>query len=163
MKKFIILIFLCLFIAGCGDKYKNEEDFKEIEYNIPESFTNDNDNTFGRYYNCDDNDVYSYVAIHSYEKSLYDSKEKWFKNNFTFTLNDKVSDLEELDINGNKVLFLKIESEHNVNYCYGFESSNNYYSLSYSIYDYKSGDRADMDTNKCYISHEDIINSVKLK
>ncbi len=164
MKKLLVLIMLCLFVVGCADKYyDSEEDFSEIDYNIPNEFEVDDDNSFSKYYNCDENDVYSYVSIHSYKKSLYKDKEKWFKGCFTITLNDKVSDIEEIEINGSKVLFLKIESENSIYYCYGFESSNYYYSLTYSIYDYESGDRADIDTNKCYISRDAIVNSVTLK
>jgi len=162
IKKFFLLI-TCMFLVGCNSKEKQIDEFKEISYNVPSVFKKDDDYTFSKYYDYEENNVNCTISFSASDKSIYKNKEDWFKGTFTFTLNDKVSDLKEEEINGNKVLFIEKKSEKVTDYYYGFESTNYYYLINYNIYDYKDGDREDIDTNKCFTLRENIISSVKLK
>lgn len=136
MKRILIIsliIISCLFLSGCEDKeekvYK-ENIISEIKYLIPDTFEKDDDYIYTRYQNYKDDDIYCNVSIHSYEKKYYDEdREIWFKDQIRVNLNDRVSELEENDIQNNNALFIEADKSDNktVDYYYGFVSRNYYY------------------------------------
>ena len=54
IKKFFLLI-TCMFLVGCNSKEKQIDEFKEISYNVPSVFKKDDDYTFSKYYDYEEN------------------------------------------------------------------------------------------------------------
>jgi len=154
---FIFIVFII--VDTVEDKmYDNEvrESFSELILDAPDEF--DKDDTYYINYSYDDNGTYCYMNIYPSEK--YNTLEYEFNESVRYTLNDKVSGLNELNINGNKVLNAEVETEDSKEYYYGIESKNYYYIIKYSIYDNMKGDRSDIDTNLCYSAKDRIISSL---
>lgn len=166
---FGIIVFFVLFIIVSSyiketkfeKKYEieKEKEFEEIEYVIPEMFEKSEDYTS---YSYGENNVHCYAYFYASKKYDYNF-ETWFKERVHITLDDEVSKLEETIVDGRKGYHVNVKSGRRDEHYYGFESTNYYYSLSYSITDYKNGDREDKDTNPCYIAEHKIIDSIKLK
>jgi len=143
------------------DEKEKAKTFEEISYTIPKEFERDEE-YYGKYYNYVGDSIYCGVFIYSYEK-YYDDFLEWFKNQIHINLNDSVSEIEEIELNNKKVYSVEIKNENEIEYHYGIESSNYYYSIEYYISDRLKGDRVDMDTNPCYVSKDKIISSIKIK
>jgi hypothetical protein len=160
----VILGFIFFLVSDDDDDYYFGEDlFSEISYEVPSKFEGDEDYSYSRYYNYDDDSLYCYFRVSASEKEYYDDLEDWFKEMITFSLSDKVSDLKEVSINDSKMYYIDKKSNGNIEYYYGVESSNYYYLLTYSIDDFENGDRSDLDSNFCYNSKDRILSSVKVK
>ena len=142
--------------------------FGEITYVTPENFENDDHNSFRTLSYLDsDNDTYCYVDIDSYSKELYSDAKYIIENYVHFDLKDEVSDLEEFSVSGKKAYKINIKSMgdlslDNISY-YSIDSSNYVYLIKYTVYDYKKGDREDLDTNVCYTSRDAFIKSIQVK
>ena len=162
MKKVLLVLFMVLILCGCGKEEENH-DFDEIEYIIPDEFEETDGSIYSKSYYYRDDDAYCYIYVRPDEKNLYnEDKEVWFKGNIRLSLNDKVSDLTELDVNGKKVLFVEKESDGDITKYYAFESSNYYYLLEYEINKYHT----ENETNRndiCSNLVDEVINSVKTK
>lgn len=161
---FFIINFLKSLINGEYNTSNEETTYKEkIVYEVPKKFEKiDND-----YYNYDNNDVYCSINIIETEKSLYyqsyTSLDDYLKNNITIHLSDEVSNIEELNINNNKLLYLSVKTKNEIVYYYGIEGTEKYYMLEYKINDDKNGDRNDINDNLCYTAKDKILNSIKIK
>ena len=165
----IILIFVPFLWPSIPNNYKenNKEYFKEISYTVPSEFELD-DYHHSRNYSYYDTSLNCYIDIRAQEKLREQSFEKWFKGDISFTLNDELSELEELEINGNKILGIQKRrgedySWSEVEYYYGVESSNYYYMIEYRIIDYKNGDRTDTETSMCLSTLDTFLSSIKTK
>ena len=169
MKKIriILLLFFCLLLVACDNDDYNEENkkrFSEISFDVPDVFEEDKDYIYLREYYYRDDDVYCYISFHVSDKTAYtDDKETWFKKQIRHSLNDKVSELEEVDIYDNKAYKVTIQSGKDVDYYYGFESTNHYYLLDYQITDYNEETNENIRTNPCYKYMDEIVYSIKLK
>lgn len=161
---FFIINFFKKLVNGEYDTNEEKQIYKEkIVYKIPKKF----EKIYDDYYNYDTDDVYCSINITETEKSLYynsyTSLDEYLKNNITIHLSDQVSDMEELKINNNKVLYLSVKTKNEIVYYYGVEGTEKYYMLEYKIHDYKKGDRKDIDTNICYTAKDKILNSIEIK
>ena len=169
MKKIriILLLVFCLLLVACESDDYNEENkkrFSEISFNVPEVFEEDKDYIYLREFYYKGDNVYCYVNFSASDKSTYsDDKETWFKKQIRFSLNDKVSELEEVDIYDNKAYKVTVQSGKDFDYYYGFESTNHYYLLDYQITDYNEETNEDIQTNPCYKYIDEIVYSIKLK
>ncbi len=162
MKKVLLVLFMVLILCGCGKEEENH-DFDEIEYIIPDEFEETDGSIYSKSYYYRDDDAYCYIYVRPDEKDLYnEDKEVWFKGNIRLSLNDKVSDLKELDVNGKKVLFVEKDSNGDITKYYAFESSNNYYLLEYEINRYNDENET-YKNSPCYTLVDEVINSVKTK
>lgn len=162
------IIGICIlntFFANVIEKYddaSNSSEFDEIVYEVPSSFEKDGMYTYSKYYSASDNNVYCHINVDSSNK-YYTEYEDWFKHNVMVQLSDKVSEIKELNINGNKVLHVTVETDSSKYYYYGIESSNHYYMFKYSISDYMKGDIPDIDKNACYNSVDLLVSSINIK
>ncbi len=148
-------------------KEKNEDYFTEISYKVPKTFEED-DYSNSKYYSFYDTSLNCTIDIRADKKLHEESFEKWFKGEINFNLNDEVSELEQLDINGNKILGIQKKSGENYSWSeveryYGVESSNYYYIIDYRIIDYKNGDRTDTETSMCLSTLDTFLSSIKTK
>ena len=164
MKKilFIFIIVICsMLLVGCGDSSNDDEaEFSEISYNVSDDFERYSEY---RGYSYSDDDVYCRLWVNAYTREYYDEdREVWFKSMINVNLNDKVSELKEIDVNGNKALYIEVNDKNDVNYYYGFVSNNYYYLFDYSISVYDDEKPGVLEDNKCYKYINDVINSVKL-
>ncbi len=159
---FFVFYFICQIVDSKKEKERMEIMFEEITYNVPSEFKYD-DYYATKDYRYSDNEVYCNFTIRSSNKEYYDNLEKWFKERINFNLNDKVSELNEVDINGKTFLNINRENIHEKIYYYGVSSSNYNYFIEYIISDYKNGDREDINDNLCYNSLDKIISSINVK
>jgi hypothetical protein len=161
----IVVMFLIIKSVSFKEDAKDTLVFSEISYEVPKEFELDNSITHNRLYSYSEDSLYCYLTISSYEKEYYDDFEEWFKERIVFNLNDKVSDLEQLNVNGNNILHINRvrNKENSKNSYYGLSSKNYYYFINYDITDYLNGDRENMDDNLCYNAIDEIISSIKLK
>ncbi len=166
----ITIIFIGLFIIylistmidNKKEKEQMELQFSEITYSVPSEFE------YESYYSIKDysysnNNVYCNFAVHSYKKEYYDDFEEWFKERIIINLNDKVSELKQVDVNGKTLLNINKENVNEKSYYYGISSSNYNYFIEYEISDYMNGDREDINDNLCYNSLNKIISSINVK
>ncbi len=166
----VIIAFIGLvvfhFISQITNNKKEKEEmelrFKEITFSVPSEFEYEPYYTI-KDYSYSDNGVYCNFAIRSSDKEYYDSLEEWFKERINFNLNDKVSELKEVDINGKTFLNINKEYVNEKSYYYGVSSSNYNYFIEYTISDYMNGDREDINDNLCYNSFDKIISSINVK
>lgn len=164
----IIIVLIALFtVFGLGlFNSKNGPHlnlFSQIQYKVPSKFEKDEDYSYSRYYRYRENDVSCSLSFHVDEKDYYDNLEEWFKDQIRFNLNDEIGKLEEIDLNHSKALYIDKKSRGSFDYYYGVESEDYYYLVTYNIYDYKYGDRADIDSNLCYNSKDKIVNTIIVK
>ena len=142
--------------------YNDDEMYTEITYTVPDSFEYD-DNSYTKYYSYYMDSGYCSFYIDADDKDYYDGLKDWFNERIRFSLNDKVSDLTEVIINGNKMFYIDKKGKYGTEYYYGVESSNHYYLLIYTVYDRSNGDRSDYGTNICDTARDEIIKTVNVK
>jgi hypothetical protein len=165
---FVGVAVLCGFVITeiYNDINDDANNFDEITYNVPDKFDNDKYD-YLRSMSYSENDLYCYIDIESYEKGYYRDAKKVIENNVHFDLKDEVSDLEEFSVSGRKAYKINIKSMgdlylENTSY-YSIDSTNFVYLIKYTIYDYKKGDREDLNTNICYTSKDTFIKSIQVK
>ena len=165
------LIFLVLIIIlftnnkSYKEKYNSEADpFIYLSYEIPEYFEDSDSSSLYKLYNYNENRVYCNISITTLD--YYDDAQKAI-NNITIKASDVVSEIKEIDLNGNLAYTREVESADKYvlgkNYYYMFKIKNHIYSIEYEIRDYEKGDRGDSDTNKCFLAREKFINSIVVK
>lgn len=141
------------------DLFEGNTSFYEITYTVPDIFDYEYGDTIITYENKDG------VGICDMSVSEHDKEDDfghWFRGNIFFSLNDEVDDITEVDINNNTALYTKRVSEYGTEYFYGFESINNYYLLTYTIYNDNHGDNVN-DDNECYSSLDKVLSSIEIK
>jgi hypothetical protein len=140
------------------DKYDREtkEMLTGIKFDIPEEFEKNSSGSYSYY--KDGNSCY--FDISSSEK-FDDTLEKWFKARIIVNLNDEVGELEEKEINGNKVYAVQIKDKYGFANHYGFETDNYYHFITFRISDYTNGEELDRESNPCYGFENRIISSLK--
>lgn len=159
----IVFVFILSIIVKHSNNRFSENLFTEISYEVPSKFEKDEDYTYSRYYRYSDNSVHCSFYVSVDEKDYYDDFSDWFKSRIRFNLNDEVSELKEVTINNQKMLYIEKKSKGSLEYYYGVESAKYFYLLTYNIDDYENGDRNDLDSNLCYNAKDRIIESVNIK
>ena len=169
----ILLLFILLFminsinnrITGKNEynKYLKEKYDKinnEITYKIPNEFQT-KDKIYYSYYN---EDIDCKLEFMNEEKDSYKNNlEDFLKKNIYVSLDYNISEVIKNETKNINYLLITTERNNNKTYYYAFESMDNYYIFEYSIYDYKKGDRKDIDTNICYTAKDKILNSIEIK
>lgn len=170
----ILLLFIIIFmIYGINIKIteKNEYDKylkekydrinKELTYKTPNEFQT-KDKLYYSYYN---KDIDCKFEFDNMEKNNYYKKtlEDFLRENIYVSLDYNTSEVIKDETKNINYLLITVEKNNNKTYYYAFESKNYYYIFEYSIYDYKNGDRKDIDTNICYTAKDKILNSIKIK
>ena len=170
MKKILLIILSCLLIAGCSIE-REYNAFEEISYDVPSIFRLEYEYDGIKRYEYNSDSVSCDIYFDSYRKIIYYSdtdKEYWFRRRINIDLNAIVSDVEELDINDNKVLHVTIKDvsfshvQPILYHYYEFVSSNYEYLIKYRI-DNDNDEEIDYKTHPCFKYMDELIYSVKLK
>ena len=165
------IIALIIVVCVIGFNYEdnsyaeeNKKKFDEIEYIVPSEMEKEEDD-FDPYYHYYNDSCSCSLYFSAFEKEYYDSKEDIIKNFVSYRLGDEVSEIEEVEYNGEKMLYTSVKESDNTqtNYYYVVESKNYYYKITFDLYDYSKGDREDIDTNFCYNYREKVLSSVSTK
>lgn len=159
----VIVLFVLYFIGN--HKYEYHLDYgylDNISYNISDEFEG-SDSSRGYYHYYGDNSSCSFSVDNFYVNSNYKDAKDYLRNNLYFTLNDKVSEIEEVSLNGYQWYYLKKEDDGGVTYYYATIKGDTGYVLEYDINDYNNGDYNKDDYNLCYMEYDRIISSVRFK
>ena len=163
----IVILFICIFIFFYyrDNNYNYRWDDKgyldDISYDVPGNFKSDR-YTYSDNYHYYNNSISCSFNVKYF--SVYDisNGEEYLKDNIRFTLNDEVSDISLVDLNGDKWYYMTVNRRSDTSYYYAIIKNDKGYVLEYEINDYLRGD-TDKKDNFCYVSYDKIISSVKLK
>lgn len=156
----ILVLFTVFFVFliindGKKEELKESERYNEIEYVVPEGF--EGENHFYSHYGDDSCYFDLYASYNKYE----DDFENWFKSSILVSMNDEVGELKEITVNGKKAYSIDIVTDNDLHRKYGFNATNYYYMIDYTVRNYNHGD---IDENSfCMKAIDDLISSVKTK
>lgn len=168
----IIIIFIVAIIIFCivasnihyneNNNIEKQDDFENLSYEIPEYFKISYSSNNYKTYRYEENSVYCNISITT--RDYYDDALEAIKAT-NVKISDNVSEIKEIDLNGNSAYALEVESTDNLEktYYYMLKIKNHIYSIEYEIRDYEKGDRTDGDTNKCFSAREEFVNSIMIK
>ena len=163
----IILVSIILTITSITLKYKSEKNNinkNELIYNNPNKFEKSMDEVdYKSYYYYSDNINCSYVITMYENYKKYKDGNNYLEDNITFTLNDKVGEVEEKSIGNYKWYLLKIDKGSETEYNYATIYNNNTYELTYKIHDYMKGDYSSEADNYCYNALDELLSSLSFK
>ena len=135
-----------------------EDQLKYIEFDIPEEFEKSVLGSYS-YYNSGNSCYFNVYSDEKFEDNLKD----WFKSKIIVNLNDEVGELEEREINGNKVYVIQVKDKYGFENYYGFESKDYFHYIKFRISDYTNGEELDRESNPCYGFENRIISSLRIK
>ena len=141
---------------------KDDISVENLSYEIPEYFKISYSSNNYKTYRYEENSVYCNISITT--RDYYDDALEAIKAT-NVKISDNVSEIKEIDLNGNSAYALEVESTDNLEktYYYMLKIKNHIYSIEYEIRDYEKGDRTDGDTNKCFSAREEFVNSIMIK
>ena len=158
---FVIVIFV---IYKVNDNIYDDDYYKyldNIDYKVSSEFEESKySKGYYRYYN---DDISCNFSIDSFSTYSYKDGSEYLKDDIRFTLNDKVSDINEVDLNGYKWYSLTVEHNNEISYYYATVKDDNGYLLEYKIRDYNNGDYGNSKENFCYVEYDRIISSISFK
>ena len=160
----IIVIIFIYIIYKVNDNY-NYGDYYDyldnISYDISSKFEV---SKYSRgYYHYYDNDISCTFDVDSFSTYNYFNGSDYIKDSITFTLNDKVSEIKEVDLNGYKWFYFGVDGGNNKEYYYATIKDEKGYLLKYEISDYLRGDSNKDRDSFCYTEYDKIISSVRFK
>ena len=160
----IIVIIAIYIIYKVNDNY-NYGDYYDyldnISYDISNKFKESEYS--GGYYHYYGNNVSCTFDVDSFSTYNYFNGSDYIKDRITFTLNDKVSDIKEVDLNGYKWFYFGVDGGNNKEYYYATIKDDKGYLLKYEISDYLRGDSNKDRDSFCYTEYDKIISSVRFK
>ena len=168
MKKNIIIgivIFGVVVIIGGVGHYITElnernERLEGISYHVPLEFEK---SEYGEYYHYYGDDVSCHFEVMDFSTYSFKSGKEYLENYVTIHLSDEVSDVKEVDLNGNVWYYFSSKNRGNISYYYAIVKEDKGYYLEYTIRDDKNGDYSNGENNFCKASYGEVISSVKLK
>ena len=170
LKVVCVMLVLLIGVAIIYGYYKNRysyvgkvnKNLDNLIYTVPDSFEKDNytysvDYSYHENYTSCDFEVKYFDNYNNYKNG-----EEYLRDNIRFTLNDKIGDVKEVNINNYKWYLLEKENSSYKNYYYATIYDGKGYYMEYQIYDYNNGDHEE-NSNICNISYDKIISSVRFK
>lgn len=161
----IISFALIGFVLIKASNLDNNAYLKNIEFNISDKFEKKNYGDFISYYYFDsDNDLSCTfdVSVEDYSYNSYNDGKEYLEDSVYHNSKDKVSDIEEIDINNFKWYKMSVLNSGKYNYYYATIKNGVVYELKYDINDYLDGDRSNNDSF-CITERDKIISSVVFK
>ena len=168
MKKIIIIgivIFgVVVIIGGVGhyitERNENNDRLEGISYNVPKEFERSD---YGEYYHYYGGDVSCDFEIDDFSTYSYESGKEYLENYVIIHLSDEVSEIKEVDLNGDLWYSFSKKNDSGISYYYAIVKDDKGYYLEYAIRDYYHGDYSGNENNFCKASYGEVISSVKLK
>lgn len=168
---FIIIGIVILFVGILIFFYYEDNDYNykwddkgyldDISYDVPGRFESDK-YTYSDNYHYYNNSISCSFNVKYFGTYNISNGEEYLRDSIRFTLNDKVSDISLVDLNGDKWYYMTVNSGDNISYYYATIKNDKGYVLEYEVNDYLRGD-TDKRDNFCYVSYDKIISSVRLK
>lgn len=166
MKKIIIILGVVVVVGMLVYsfiKYDRENEYvdslENISYDVPREFEK---SEYGEYYHYYGDDISCDFEVRDFYVYSYGDGKEYLENNVSVHLSDKVSFVEEVDVNGDMWYYFSKKNRGDVSYYYAIVKDNKGYYMEYSIRDYLNGDYSE-NNNFCMASYGEIISSVKLK
>ena len=145
-------------------KYEKEnvyvDSLENISYDVPGEFEK---SKYGEYYHYYGNKVSCDFKVDDFSTYSYSNGKEYLEDNVSVHLNDEISDVKEVDLNGDLWYSFNRKSRGNISYYYAIVKEDKGYFIEYEIRDYYHGDYSNGENNFCKISFDKIISSVKLK
>lgn len=167
MKRIIIIgiVVFGIVIIGCVGHYITEinernEMVEGISYNVPLEFER---SKYGDYYHFYEDDVSCDFDVSDFSTYSYKSGKEYLENYVTIHLSDEVSEIKEVDLNGDLWYSFSKKNDSGISYYYAIVKDDKGYYLEYAIRDYYHGDYSGNENNFCKASYGEVISSVKLK
>ena len=158
----IIVIVVSYIIYKINDNYNYGyyyEFLNNISYDISSKFE---EGKYSKgYYHYYGDDVSCSFNIDSFSTYNYSNGSDYIKDRINFTLNDKVSEIEEVDLNGYKWFYFSVDGGDNKEYYYATIKDDKGYLLEYEIRDYNRGDSMEGTKSFCYAEYDNSISSVR--
>ena len=140
----VVVILVVSFVRYYEDNsYYEEEYLKNISY--------------------DGDDVSCHFEVMDFSTYSSKSGKEYLENYVSVHLSDEVSDVKEVDLNGDMWYYFNSKNRGNISYYYAIVKEDKGYYLEYTIRDDKNGDYGNGENNFCKASYGEIISSVKLK
>ena len=159
----VLLVFAFILEKVEENKYEKEdrEALSKISVKVPKKFTKSEYSSSKHYFYYKDDTSCSFdVEVETSNYKNYKDGKDYLEDRTYITLKDKVSEIEEIDLNNYKWHSLTVEKNGNTEYHYATIKENNIYELEFRIDDYTNGESPD---NYCASIKDEIISSVKLK
>ena len=151
-----------------SDNYEEEDRklYEEIEYVVPQDLlVSEYSNKKDHRYSYFEDDCYCSFNVEVSNKDYYDNIEEYLKKSIYISLDNEVSEVEEIEMNGEKFYSVVIKEKKGLTneYYYTVESANYYYLLRYRLVDESNGDTAGIEDSTCYTAKDQILKSVHTK
>lgn len=158
----IVLVVISIFYFTKDNDYVVDSHLSDISFDIDDRFEANIYDSSG-YYHYYSDDISCNFDVSYYDNYKYNSGNDYLRDMVMFSLNDEVSEIKEIELNGYKWYYMSVDSDGKKSYYYATIKSDKVYELEYDISDYKRGDRTEDESNFCYSEYDKIISSVKLK
>ncbi|MBQ6494505.1 MAG: hypothetical protein IJI49_00725 [Bacilli bacterium] len=156
----ILIIMLLYYYVKDNYRYYGDKDYLiDISYDISDRFDASIYDS-SRYYHYYEDDISCNFDISYFSTFDINNGEEYLRKRIMFTLNDEVSDIEEVDINNYKWYYMKVDSGDKISYYYATVKDDVGYELEYSISDYMRGD-SNSSNKVCYSEYDRVISSIK--
>ncbi len=145
-------------------KYESENEYidylENISYDVPGEFEK---SEYGEYYHYYGNNVSCNFEVNDFSIYSYSNGKEYLEDSVSVHLNDEVSDIKEVDLNGDLWYSFSKKNDSGISYYYAIVKGDKGYYLEYEIRDSYHGDYSDNENNFCKASYGEVISSVKLK
>ena len=157
----VVVILVVSFVRYYEDSSLYENDYlKGISYDVPREFEK---SKYGEYYHYYGDNVSCNFEIDDFSTYSYKNGKDYLENNVSVHLSDEVSDVKEVDLNGDMWYSFSRKNSNGISYYYAIVKGDKGYFLEYEISDYYHGDYSNGENNFCKASYGEIISSVRLK
>ena len=155
----VVLLLIIFYVRYYEDSYDDDGEFlKNISYDVPREFEK---SKYGEYYHYYGDNVSCNFEIDDFSVYSYKSGKEYLENNVSVYLSDEVSDVKEVDVNGDMWYSFSKKNNSGISYYYATVKDDNGYYFEYEIRDYYHGDYGS--NNFCDASYGEVVSSVKLK
>ena len=167
-KRFFVAIGLIVVVIGLWgyfkfydrDRYDDNDYVENISYDVPSKFEKSN---YGEYYHYYGDGVSCDFSVEDFSTYSYSDGKKYLERGVSIYLSDEVSEVREVDINGDLWYSFGRKNGGDVSYYYAIVKDGKGYFLEYSIRDHMNGYYDGDKDSFCKDSYDRIIKSVKLK
>ena len=157
----VVVIIVVSFVRYYEDNFYYEEEYlQNISYDVPREFEK---SEYGEYYHYYGDDVSCHFEVMDFSTYSSKSGKEYLENYVSVHLSDEVSDVKEVDLNGDMWYYFSSKNRGNISYYYAIVKEDKGYYLEYTIRDDKNGDYGNGENNFCKVSYGEIISSVTLK